>query len=197
MNKTDLNKQNKTIVKKINQLFDLEKRGVNAPVKIQGIESYLKEVGAMEEDGSIDPDWMREVQFFNEQEAKNYTTQDQKDALQEIIQTELLKRGFQVPIESFEEEIGDQGGHSIGFQTEPFQTTPVLFKEIRVVTFSKSLKQEKLKNDAGDDYTVTKFWMTIHASYTVFSGGTNGTQLFEITGKFYNDEHRSFEHYIQ
>ena len=127
----------------------------------------------------------------------NHLTQDQKDTLQEIIQTEMLKRGFTAPITSFEEVEGRRGGSYIEFTTEPFQTTPVIFKEIRVGNFSTSISKEEMEREDKTKYTVIRFWIGVSARYTNFSGGTNGADLFQITGAFFEGEARALELQIQ
>jgi len=118
---------------------------------------------------------------------KNLTTEDQRKAVQELIQTELLKRGFTAAIKRFEETENRSGSNYLSFATEKFQTTPVIFKEIQVDNFSSSLSQEEKTNDAGTKFIVTKFWISVHVSYRHFGGGTNGCELFQISGKFYDD----------
>jgi hypothetical protein len=121
---------------------------------------------------------------------KNLTTVEQRKAIQELIQDELLKRGFTAPIKTFEETECRRSGNRLEFETENFQTTPVIFKEIVVNDFNTSLSQETKKNSSDQEYLETNFWMTIHVSYRHFDGGTNGCNLFQISGKFFNDNDR-------
>ena len=114
------------------------------------------------------------------------TTKNQRNALQEKIQTELLKRGFLAPITNFQETVA-RSSRYLEFITEPFQTVPVLFQKIFISTFSSNLREEFVENENGK-FRVLKFWMTVSARYENFGGGTNGSQIFEISGKFYGDQ---------
>jgi hypothetical protein len=118
---------------------------------------------------------------------KQLTTQLQRDELQSFIQNELLKRGYTAPIINFEEVEGRRGDHRIEFHTANFQTTPVIFKEIRVENFSSSLHEAELEIHTGEKVMITKFWITVHNSYMHFEGGTNGCKIFEVSGHFYKD----------
>ena len=121
---------------------------------------------------------------------KNLTTENQRKAVQELIQTELLKRGFTAPIINFEEEEGRRGGQNrLIFHTEPFNTVPVIMKKIQVDNFSSSLAQKELLREDETKYIETSFWISVHVSYEHFTGGTNGCELFQISGKFYDDDY--------
>lgn len=117
---------------------------------------------------------------------KTYTTQEQRNSLQELIQTELLKRGFTAKIISFEEE----DKKYLKFHTESFQTVPVLFKEIQVSNFSTSVGQEIRKREDKTEYQVTTFWIQVDVRYSHFEGGSNGSRLFAIQGHFFEDSDR-------
>jgi hypothetical protein len=122
----------------------------------------------------------------------NYLNDKQLKAIKEIITDELLKRGFIAPFESFEETIDDRSGkHRLFIQSEKFQTVPVLFKEIRVEAFSSSVSMEVVDSGPeGDSKCAIKSWSaSIHVDYKHFDGGTNGSRLFGISGKFYDEDY--------
>jgi len=112
------------------------------------------------------------------------TTAIQRESIQKLIQTELLKRGFTAPIKSFEEVKSRSGGNHFEFHTEGFQTTPVLFKSIRVANFSSSVVKEKFKilEDSEKEETRLRVWISVHVDYEHFGGGRNGCKLFDVYG---------------
>ena len=120
------------------------------------------------------------------------TTLDQRKQLQEVLQTELLKRGFLAPIKEVVESEGRRGGNYLEFETENFQTTPVIFKQINVANFNSTLREEFVENENGK-FRVLRFWMTISARYTNFDGGTNGSNIFAISGEFFGTNGLDFK----
>lgn len=108
------------------------------------------------------------------------TSLNQRNQIQEFIQTELLKRGFTAPIINFEEVKGRHDTR-IEFYTETFQTVPVLFKEIQVSNFSSSITKDTITRKDDSKIDIHKVWIVISARYESFTGGTNGTNLFSIT----------------
>lgn len=102
-----------------------------------------------------------------------YTTQKQRDEIQEFIQVELLKRGFHAKITSFKEAEGRNGKNYLEFQTETFQTTPVIFKSVRINNFSSSISDVI-------DKMFRRVWVQVHVSYEHFDRGSNGCCLFDL-----------------
>ncbi len=107
-----------------------------------------------------------------------YSTDVQLEAIKKAIQTELLKRGFQAPIVKIEEKTSSRSSrHRIEFHTEKFQTTPVLFEELRVQNFSSEIYKEM-----DDEREVTKFYIGVNVAYNHFNLGSNSSELFTIRG---------------
>jgi hypothetical protein len=107
------------------------------------------------------------------------SNQEQRDAIQKFIQTELLKRGFQAPIVEFNEEQG-RSGNRFTFTTSEFQTTPVIFESIVVDNFSSFISSIEEHPDSKVEFR--NFWIQVHASYKHFGGGSNGCSLFDVVG---------------
>jgi hypothetical protein len=93
------------------------------------------------------------------------------DKITEAIQFELLKRGFHVKIligQSFDRF----GKLKLVLDSDVFQTTPVLFKELRIQSFGSA-------SEIHDDLTAD-IWFGVHAFWRSFDGGQNGTKLFDF-----------------
>lgn len=103
----------------------------------------------------------------------------EKDIIKEFISNELCKRGFHAKIETF-----DIVKDRIQFETENFQTTPVIFKEINIGNFGGGIGRGTLYTITGKGEVVTddvlNVWIPVHVSYTHFDGGTNGSNLFQV-----------------
>jgi hypothetical protein len=106
------------------------------------------------------------------------TNKEQLEQIQNFIQDELLKRGFQAPIIEIK-EIEDK---RIEFHTANFQTTPVLFKSLQISNFNSSFSTEKVNN-----MTLDTFWIRVSVRYEHFNGGSNGVDLFAVTGTLSGD----------
>ena len=91
--------------------------------------------------------------------------------IKELLQVELLKRGILAPICRIEEIESRSGGSYISFNTEKFQTTPIIFKSLMVENFNSWIK----KVEGG--YVVV---IGVHYSYEHFGGGTNGCSFFKF-----------------
>ena len=102
---------------------------------------------------------------------KNLLSEKAVSTIKDILQTELLKRGILAPIKRIEEVEGRAGSNYISFNTEEFQTTPVIFKSLVVKNFNSWIK----KVEGG--YEVTIY---VHYSYKHFGGGSNGCSLFNF-----------------
>lgn len=94
--------------------------------------------------------------------------------LKDAIKTELTKRGFHTP---FNVKIENK---KIIIESEPFQTIPVLFKEISIISFGSKIE------DNVDLPRIKNFWVNVNVQYKHFDGGTNGCNLFAVVGKYYN-----------
>lgn len=108
-------------------------------------------------------------------------SQENLNAIKEFIQVELLKRSITAPIIKIEEESSKSHSHYIKFNTTEFQTTPVIFKKLQVNDFGSSVVRSlrsELNPEAEGEYI--SVWISVHYSYESFSGGTNGTELFNI-----------------
>ena len=117
---------------------------------------------------------------------KNLITENQKGKIKELIEIELLKRGFTAKLIEFNEIEGRTGDHygetktMIELNSEPFQTIPVIFKEIKITNFSTSVKKSIITNSDKTIVPITRVWIQIYASYELFDGGSNCTALFEF-----------------
>ena len=102
------------------------------------------------------------------------------NAIKESIQVELLKRGITSPIVEIK-EVTNGSSHYILFNTAEFQTVPVMFKKLWVNNFGSSVARRPksdLSPDTDGEYIFV--WISVHYSYESFSGGSNGTSLFDI-----------------
>ena len=102
---------------------------------------------------------------------KNLLSEKAINTIKDLLQIELLKRGILAPINRIEEEEGRSGNRFISFNTEKFQTTPVIFKSVVVENFNSWIK----KVEGG--YLVV---INVHCSYEHFDGGSNGCSLFNF-----------------
>lgn len=93
------------------------------------------------------------------------------NSIKDLLQVELLKRGILAPICRIEEVESRSGNSYISFNTEKFQTTPVIFKSLMVENFNSWIS----KVEGG--YVVT---IDVHYSYEHFGGGSNGCSLFNF-----------------
>ena len=107
---------------------------------------------------------------------KTITTEKQRNEIQEFIQTELLKRGFTAKIISFKEVAYRNNIKAFQFKTENFQTIPILFKEVNISNFNGIINETKKDSEVYD------FSITVNCNYSLFLGGSNGTELFRIYG---------------
>ena len=110
----------------------------------------------------------------------NYLTEKSLEEIKNKIDMELLKRGFPKLSEIKERENGN--GHGLEFHSEPFQTTPVIFKEIWVESFSTNLS-EAVDIYKEEEFKVINIWAQVNARYELFDGGSNGCDLFTIRAK--------------
>jgi hypothetical protein len=106
---------------------------------------------------------------------KRITTDKNLKQIKTKIEDELLKRGFHVEIKHISEELGH--AQRIIFETETFQTTPVLFKEINITDMSSGFWKRK-----NDDIEENWFSIGVNINYLHFGGGSNGCRLFVISG---------------
>lgn len=102
---------------------------------------------------------------------KNLLSEKAINTIKDLLQVELLKRGILAPIKRIEEEEGRSGKRYISFNTEEFQTTPVIFKSLVVENFNSWIK----KVEGG--YVIV---INVHYSYKHFGGGSNGCSLFNF-----------------
>jgi hypothetical protein len=97
------------------------------------------------------------------------------DCLLKFIQTELTKRGFHVKFKTFEIR-----KNKIFFESESFQTSPVLFKEIRIKNFASGISvKEDMENSK-----IKTFWVMVNVEYNHFDYGSNGCNIFTVTGRY-------------
>ena len=105
---------------------------------------------------------------------KAILTENQLIFVKEAIQDELLKRGITAKISKCE-EINER----LEIETESFQTQPVMFKKIHVYTHLSGFAK-MLDNVEG----AAELYIGLSFRYTLFSGGTNGTDLMDLRFRF-------------
>lgn len=113
---------------------------------------------------------------------ENYIpTEEQLNQLRELIQTELTKRAIHAKITLF--ELKEKTNSAIiTMETEEFQTTPVMFKSIKVV--SSGIIKFKYYEDNNTNYA--NVIMTINFLYRHFDGGFNKCNLMYVTAELSN-----------
>lgn len=119
------------------------------------------------------------------------STKEVRETIKETIQTELLKRGFTAKIVEFEEVKG-RSSTRFKFITEPFQTVPVLFKNIVVGEFSSGIKvDEEMTEKHGQKFY--SFYIGVNVHYEHFDMGRNSSSLFSISGTFNLNDNRIYK----
>lgn len=98
------------------------------------------------------------------------------DAISDRIHTELVKRGFHTPITVTPELNRHKTALTLKITSEPFQTTPVLFKSVEIISFGSGVAKRE-----GDREGMLRIYISVHVAWTSFSGGTNATELFTFT----------------
>lgn len=111
------------------------------------------------------------------------TTDAQLNKIKEFVQDELTKRGFHAKIKSFEEKTDTR--QYIAFETEEFQTVPVIFKSIIVSCFSCGFTKKELGENKK---TFDEFYISVNVFYEHFDGRSNGCDLFRVDGVLINDD---------
>jgi hypothetical protein len=91
-----------------------------------------------------------------------------------ILEEQLLKRGITAPIIRIE-EVERRDSNSLTFETSTFQTTPVVFKTLKVTNFGSWIIAEE------EGFTTVA--ISAHYSYTHFNGGSNLCSLFDFRCK--------------
>lgn len=123
---------------------------------------------------------------------KNLINDAQLSSISDFIETEILKRGFNVKIKEIVASTNPNSKNTgkIVFYTENFQTTPVLFKAIQINNFGTSVKKYMLERDDKSKIDCVDIWVNVYVSYEHFDGGTNGCALFNFQGRFFEEEDR-------
>lgn len=93
--------------------------------------------------------------------------------IQQRLSDELLKRGFHAPITVTEQQRKD-GQSYLSVSSEPFNTTPVLFRSLTITDFGSRITKS-------EDGRSGKVWIGVWASFTTFAGGGNYVDLFHLT----------------
>lgn len=96
----------------------------------------------------------------------------------DIIQTELLKRGFVVNV-----SCTPTPDNSLKIITNEFQTTPIIFKKVWIESFDVEVDQNE--TDKGLKYV--DYHIAINVFYEHFDGGQNGCNLFYISLRSFED----------
>ena len=110
------------------------------------------------------------------------STPEQRNQIREFIKDELTKRGFHATLVRFEEKANARGNKThFSFETESFQTAPVLFKDIKIGEFNTQINKDE-ENTV--DKEIYNLWLSVYVHYTHFGMGTNCSELFSITGHY-------------
>lgn len=112
--------------------------------------------------------------------------------MQATINDGLAKRGF--PSIELEFTEGRKGNNPhFCFESEKFNTFPVIMKSIVIDNFGgsiskqtlKVIRQDEDKNDYIAEVDVLRVWIPVHASYEHFDRGSNGTEVFSYTAEIF------------
>jgi len=121
--------------------------------------------------------------------------ENQIEAIKEAIRIELLKRGFTAPITLVERE--DDSYPLLKLRSEPFQTVPVIFKEMNIMNFGGNIEKIKKthKNFKNEDVEVegVSFVVPVSVGYTHFDLGSNSSSLFYISGYVIEESDNIFD----
>jgi len=115
---------------------------------------------------------------------ENFTEEIKSEILDKVIgilEEEMLKRGVTAKIENIQFEKGRVGQY-ISFKSEPFQTQPVIFKNIIIENMNGLIKKDE--DTHRETYTVV---LPACYTYSHFSGGFNGCQMFTLFFKIDED----------
>jgi len=103
-------------------------------------------------------------------------TQKHIQRVEQILSDEMARRGLP-PVKVY--TCTDRHDKQyLGAQSENFQTTPVLFKSIRIEHFNSAAEFVEANEEIQVDHI--KIWMSVHARYTNFSRGSNGVGILEM-----------------
>jgi hypothetical protein len=105
------------------------------------------------------------------------STETQRQEIKKFIQEQLLRRGVSAPITTLKEAIARNGDSHFKLTTECFQTTPVIFKSIKIEEFGSFI----WKHELHEGYH--HFSIRVHIRYELFDGGSNGTNFFNMQGE--------------
>jgi len=117
--------------------------------------------------------------------------------IKEILTNEFLKRGVTAPIETIKINYCDRGYDRVEFQTEKFQTQPVIFKEIRVGNFNSSITEKIHIREDKTEVNYLSVWIQVNYAYKHFSRGSNGCEMFTFNADVDIETGRLWEHKIR
>lgn len=101
---------------------------------------------------------------------KAFESSATQQAITDAIATELLKRGFTARL-SVERKTSRSGNEYLEITSAPFQTVPVIMKEIFIDS----------RIDSRADGEGFKVGGRVGVRYNHFGGGSNGTELFHFS----------------
>lgn len=102
------------------------------------------------------------------------------EAIKSRIKDEMTKRGIHVEILKFE-ELDSERGNKIVFETDYFQTVPVIFKTLNLRSYTSGVFESK------EVESEVNVWVSVNYNYTHFGGGSNGCSLFDFHCKVIDD----------
>ena len=122
-------------------------------------------------------------------ETKKYLSQDNLEAIKEILQLEILKRGIHAPIVNMYEGISEKTSkHYLKFETSEFQTIPVMFKKLKIKEFNSSVQSSLKRNlDPSLEGDYISVWFSVNFSYETFDCSSNCVSMFSIRFNVFNE----------
>lgn len=126
----------------------------------------------------------------------NILTDNQLSQIKETISVEMLKRGYTAKMIEFKEVSSNSNRSRIEFQTEEFQTVPVMFKKINLSNFSSSISLNP-ELTLQHEREIFNVWLQVNIRYESFGGGSNGVGLFDYNCTFEKGDKRVFNEIIK
>ena len=122
-------------------------------------------------------------------ETEKYLSKDNLEAIKEILQLEILKRGINAPIIDIFESISEKTSkHYLKFETSEFQTIPVMFKKLKIKEFGSSVQLSLKSNiDQSLEGDYISVWLSVNFLYETFECSSNYVSMFSIRFNVFNE----------
>lgn len=120
---------------------------------------------------------------------EKYLSKDNLEAIKEILQLEILKRGINAPIIDIFESISEKTSkHYLKFETSEFQTIPVMFKKLKIKEFGSSVQLSLKSNiDQSLEGDYISVWLSVNFLYETFECSSNYVSMFSIRFNVFNE----------